>query len=148
MTDFGGRFPARYEDILSLAGVGEYTAGAISSIAFGIPVPAVDGNVLRVVARITGDSGDILKPETKGRMRAALLAVMPRDFPGALNQALMELGALVCLPNGAPLCSRCPAAPSAPLCGRSAFLLFRSRPRNRPAGWRSAPSFSSSTVER
>ena len=111
MTDFDGRFPAHYEDILSLAGVGEYTAGAISSIAFGIPVPAVDGNVLRVVARITGDSGDILKPETKGRMRAALLAVMPRDFPGAFNQALMELGALVCLPNGAPLCSRCPAAP-------------------------------------
>lgn len=110
MEEFGGVFPASYEEILSLAGVGEYTAGAISSIAFGIPVPAVDGNVLRVVARITGDRGDILNAATKARMRAALLETMPKQFPGAYNQALMELGALVCLPNGAPLCEQCPAA--------------------------------------
>ena len=110
MDRFGGRFPDTYEDILSLAGVGEYTAGAISAIAFGIPVPAVDGNVLRVVARITGDRGDIGKPDTKARMRQALLETMPRQFPGAYDQALMELGALVCLPNGAPLCAQCPAA--------------------------------------
>ena len=70
MEDFGGRFPDTYEAILTLAGVGEYTAGAIASIAFGIPVPAVDGNVLRVVARLTGDGGDIARPETKSRMRA------------------------------------------------------------------------------
>lgn len=106
--DFGGRFPDTYEAILTLAGVGEYTAGAISSIAFGIPVPAVDGNVLRVVARLTGDGGDIARPETKNRMRQALLAVIPRDMPGDFNQALMELGATVCLPNGAPLCGQCP----------------------------------------
>ena len=110
VTDFGGVFPDTYESILSLAGVGEYTAGAIASIAFGIPVPAVDGNVLRVVSRITGDSGDILRPETKARMRAALLETMPKTFPGDYNQALMELGATVCLPNGAPLCDQCPAA--------------------------------------
>ena len=110
MEEFGGVFPASYEEILSLAGVGEYTAGAISSIAFGIPVPAVDVNVLRGVARITGDRGDILNAATKARMRAALLETMPKQFPGAYNQALMELGALVCLPNGAPLCEQCPAA--------------------------------------
>ena len=105
----GGRFPDTYEGLLALAGVGEYTAGAIASIAFGAPVPAVDGNVLRVVSRITGDEGDIARPETKKRMRSALQAVMPRQDPGDFNQAMMELGAMVCLPNGAPLCEQCPA---------------------------------------
>ena len=108
--DFGGAFPDTYEGLLTLSGVGEYTAGAIASIAFGVPVPAVDGNVLRVVARISGDGGDIARPDTKARMRAALQAVLPLDAPGDFNQALMELGATVCLPNGAPLCDRCPAA--------------------------------------
>lgn len=108
--DFGGAFPDTYEGLLNLSGVGEYTAGAIASIAFGVPVPAVDGNVLRVVARISGDGGDIARPDTKARMRAALQAVLPVDAPGDFNQALMELGATVCLPNGAPLCDRCPAA--------------------------------------
>ena len=109
MEEFGGVFPDTYDAIRSLSGVGDYTAGAISSIAFGIPVPAVDGNVLRVVARITGDDGDILRPDTKARMGAALKAVLPVDAPGDFNQALMELGATVCLPNGAPLCEQCPA---------------------------------------
>ena len=105
----GGLFPDTYEGLLALAGVGEYTAGAIASIAFGAPVPAVDGNVLRVVSRITGDEGDIARPETKKRMRSALQAVMPRQDPGDFNQAMMELGAMVCLPNGAPRCEACPA---------------------------------------
>ena len=106
--DFGGAFPDTYEGLLTLSGVGEYTAGAIASIAFGVPVPAVDGNVLRVVARISGDGGDIARPDTKARMRAALQAVLPLDAPGDFNQALMELGATVCLPNGAPRCDACP----------------------------------------
>ena len=109
-TEFGGRFPARYEDILTLPGVGEYTAGAVASIAFGLPAPAVDGNVLRVVARLTGDEGDVLKPAVRKRMGEALRAVMPLECPGDFNQALMELGATVCLPNGVPLCASCPAA--------------------------------------
>ena len=109
MEDHDGAFPDTYEQIRSLTGVGDYTAGAIASIAFGIPVPAVDGNVLRVVARVTGDEGDILKGDTKARMGEALRAVMPVEAPGDFNQALMELGAMVCLPNGAPLCDRCPA---------------------------------------
>lgn len=110
VEDFGGEFPRRYEDLLTLAGVGDYTAGAVASIAFGAAVPAVDGNVLRVVSRVTGDAADIAAPATKDHMRAALLAVLPRSAPGDFNQALMELGAVVCLPNGAPLCEKCPAA--------------------------------------
>ena len=89
--------------------MGDYTAGAISSIAFGIPKPAVDGNVLRVVARITGDEGDITTPMMKKRVTAMLEEIIPVDAPGEYNQAMMELGATVCLPNGAPLCSQCPA---------------------------------------
>ena len=108
--DHGGVFPNTYESIRALAGVGDYTAGAISSIAFGLPVPAVDGNVLRVCARITGDSGDIAAPATKKRAAAALADIVPLDAPGDFNQALMELGATVCLPNGAPLCAKCPAS--------------------------------------
>ena len=107
---YGGTFPRTYEDIRALPGVGDYTAGAISSIAFGLPRPAVDGNVLRVVSRITADRRDVTRPGTKKDITAALRAVMPLDCPGDFNQALMELGAMVCLPNGAPLCDRCPAA--------------------------------------
>lgn len=109
VEQFGGDFPNTFAQINTLPGVGTYTAGAISSIAFGIPVPAVDGNVLRVVARITGDDGDILTSATKKRMGAQLQSILPVAHPGDFNQALMELGATVCLPNGAPLCERCPA---------------------------------------
>ena len=110
VTDqLGGAFPDTYEGLLALPGVGEYTAGAIAAIAFGLPEPAVDGNVLRVTARLTGDEGDILRPETRRRMRAALARVIPRRAPGDFDQAMMDLGALVCLPNGAPLCGLCPA---------------------------------------
>ncbi|MDD4715829.1 MAG: A/G-specific adenine glycosylase [Oscillospiraceae bacterium] len=109
LAGFGGRFPDTYEEILTLAGVGEYTAGAISSIAFGIPAPAVDGNVLRVMARITGSRADITKPQTKRAFRELVWEMMPAKRPGDFNQAMMELGATVCMPNGAPCCARCPA---------------------------------------
>ena len=108
MEKFDGTFPDTYEEILSLPGIGEYTAGAIASIAFGIPVPCVDGNVLRVLTRLTGDDSDITKDETKRYLREALMTAMPKENPGAFNQALMELGALVCVPNGEPLCESCP----------------------------------------
>ena len=110
MERHGGVFPNTYEEIRALAGVGDYTAGAISSIAFHLPVPAVDGNVLRVSARICGDEGDISAPAMKKKVSQALGAVIPLDAPGDFNQAMMELGATVCLPNGAPLCEGCPAA--------------------------------------
>ena len=110
MAEHGGRFPDTYEGLLGLPGVGEYTAGAVSSIAFGRCEAAVDGNVLRVVTRLTADPSDITKTETKRRIAADLKNVMPVEFPGRFNQALMELGATVCLPNGAPQCDRCPVA--------------------------------------
>ncbi len=110
-TDYDGVFPGGYEAIRALPGIGDYTAGAIASIAFGLPTPAVDGNVLRVAARVCGDEGDAASPAMKKRVTAALAELIPLDAPGEFNQALMELGATVCLPNGAPLCERCPAAP-------------------------------------
>lgn len=107
-SDYGGVFPNDYAAIRALPGVGDYTAGAISSIAFGLPHAAVDGNVLRVAARLTADSRDIAAPETKRSVTAALEEILPRSVPGDFNQALMELGATVCLPNGVPLCQKCP----------------------------------------
>ena len=104
---FGGRMPASYEALLSLPGIGSYTAGAIASIAFSERVPAVDGNVLRVMARLNDDPSDIADPATKRRVFSELSAVMPDD-PGTFNQALMELGATVCVPNGLPACEICP----------------------------------------
>ena len=104
-----GAFPPDYAAIRALPGVGDYTAGAVCSIAFGQAVPAVDGNVLRVYARICGDGGDVSTPQMKNKVARAVRDVIPLHSPGAFNQALMELGATVCLPNGAPLCPRCPA---------------------------------------
>ena len=109
VDEFGGVFPNTYAAIRGLPGVGDYTAGAIGSIAFGLPVPAVDGNVLRVVSRICADGEDILAPQTKKRYTAALAEIIPVRAPGDFNQAMMELGATVCLPNGAPVCEKCPA---------------------------------------
>ena len=109
MERHGGEFPTKYDDIRALAGVGDYTAGAIASIALGQAVPAVDGNVLRVVSRLTNDRRDVTRPETKADITAALRAVLPIHAAGEFNQALMDLGATVCLPNGAPLCESCPA---------------------------------------
>jgi len=110
VSEHGGVFPCDYESIRALPGIGDYTAGAISSIAFGIPAPAVDGNVLRVVARITGDDTDITSAAMKRKVAEELSQIIPLKTPGDFNQALMELGATVCLPNGAPLCAQCPAA--------------------------------------
>lgn len=108
MADFGGRIPDTYEELLGLKGIGEYTAGAIASIACNRPVPAVDGNVLRVVARLLANGDDILKQSTKRFMTQEILNIIPKDRPGDFNQALMELGATVCLPNGVPRCEECP----------------------------------------
>lgn len=107
---YGGEMPEDYEKILSLPGIGSYTAGAVASIAYGIPVPAVDGNVMRVLARFTLLEEDVLKTSVKRNMEEMLKAVMPKDRPGAFNQALMELGAIVCVPNGPARCENCPLA--------------------------------------
>ena len=107
MERCGGKLPTQYDQLLDLCGIGEYTAGAIASIAFGQAVPAVDGNVLRVMSRILAAEGDILSPAVKKAYRALLLEQMP-DRPGDFNQAMMDLGAGICLPNGEPLCENCP----------------------------------------
>ena len=105
---YGGKFPSDYAAVRALPGIGDYTAGAICSIAFGQTTSAVDGNVLRVYARLRGDEGDISTPKMKRKVTRDLERVIPVHAPGVFNQALMELGATVCLPNGAPLCPRCP----------------------------------------
>ena len=111
MGEHGGVFPRTYEAIRALAGVGDYTAGAIASIAFGEDVPAVDGNVLRVVMRLTDCRDDIADPKVKKIVRAQIQAIMPEAAEDirVFNQATMELGATVCAPNGPPRCLECPA---------------------------------------
>ena len=102
-----GAFPETFADVRALPGVGDYTAGAICSIAYDLPCPAVDGNVLRVLTRLLADPSEIGDAATRSRFAEALRAVYPPEA-GDFAQALMELGALVCLPNGAPLCGQCP----------------------------------------
>lgn len=108
MEEYGGRMPETYEELVKLPGIGSYTAGAVSSIAYGRRVPAVDGNVLRVLSRLRGDDRDISKAGVRSEIEEELLAVMPQERPGDFNQALMELGAMVCVPAGAPRCADCP----------------------------------------
>lgn len=108
MVDYDGVFPDEYEQIRELKGIGNYTAGAISSFAYGIPKPAVDGNVLRVLSRLTGSDADIMLASTRNRMEQALEEVIPYDAASDFNQGLIELGAIVCVPNGAAKCEICP----------------------------------------
>jgi A/G-specific adenine glycosylase len=108
MEQYGGELPADYEALKSLPGIGSYTAGAIASIAFGLPEPSVDGNVLRVLKRIAASYDDITKEKIKKELEDDVRSIMPKDRPGDFNQSLMELGATVCLPNGKPLCEQCP----------------------------------------
>lgn len=107
MEEYDGVFPSTYDDIISLPGIGAYTAGAISSIAFGERIPAVDGNVLRILSRLMLYAEDVLSQRAKDEAKTALESIMP-ERPDAFNQALMELGAIVCAPNGAPHCNQCP----------------------------------------
>lgn len=108
MEQYEGEMPGKYEEILTLKGIGSYTAGAVASIAFGQAVPAVDGNVLRVISRYCMDDGLISDAKVKQRVEQELLQVIPKERPGDFNQAMMELGAMVCLPNGEPHCEKCP----------------------------------------
>ncbi|MCI8560717.1 MAG: A/G-specific adenine glycosylase [Dorea sp.] len=110
MVDFDGEFPGTFEKIRALKGIGSYTAGAICSFAFGIPVPAVDGNVLRVITRLTADESDIGRQSTKRRIEQELEKIIPKEAASDFNQALIELGAIICVPNGRPKCDKCPLA--------------------------------------
>ena len=108
VMEFDGRLPADFADLLTLPGIGSYTAGAIASIAFGQPVPAVDGNVLRVISRVLASREDILKQTTKTWMEQMLAETMPKEAASSFNQGLIEIGAMVCVPNGPPKCGECP----------------------------------------
>lgn len=107
-TQYHGEFPERFEDILALPGIGAYTAGAISSIAFEQAHAAVDGNVLRVITRLTENSQDITDAGFRRQITEELEKVCPVQGRGDFTQSLMELGAVVCVPNGMPKCKECP----------------------------------------
>lgn len=108
VSEFDGKIPANYHQLLSLPGVGRYTAGAVASIAYDLPVPAVDGNVLRVVSRLTGDTRDVMLDATKKQVETSLSPHIPTHRAGDFNQSLIELGALVCLPSKDAHCDKCP----------------------------------------
>ena len=108
MEEYNGVFPDTFEEIKKLKGIGSYTAGAISSFVYHQQKPAVDGNVFRVVTRILEDSDDIMKASTRTKIERMLEQVIPAEAPGDFNQGLIELGAIVCLPNGEPRCESCP----------------------------------------
>ena len=108
--EYNGRLPEDYQALLSLKGIGSYTAGAIASIAYGEKVPAVDGNVLRVISRITESTEDISRQSVRRKIEQQVSQIMPSDCPGDFNQALMELGAVICVPNGQAKCAECPIA--------------------------------------
>ena len=108
--DYNGQFPSDPKFLRSLPGIGDYSSGAIASICFELPTPAVDGNVLRIISRITEDYRSIDDPAYKKDIVARLAAVYPAKDRGDFTQSLMELGATICLPNGLPRCEFCPAA--------------------------------------
>ena len=108
VSEHGGELPRTMDALRRLPGIGDYTASAIASINFGAAEPAVDGNLLRVAARLAGCGDDITEAKTKKRFRDIMSISIDRDQPGKWNQAMMDLGATVCLPNGAPLCEACP----------------------------------------
>ena len=110
MSDHNGLMPEEYDEILKLNGIGSYTAGAVASIAYGKPVPAVDGNVLRVISRIRADDALISDPKVRKKVEQDIAEIIPSGRPGDFNQAIMELGAVICVPNGKPHCENCPLA--------------------------------------
>lgn len=107
MAEYGGVIPSNVEQLRKISGIGPYTAGAIASIAFDQPVPAVDGNVIRVVSRLRGIRENVGIPSVRRALEGEAASLVPQDRPGDFNQALMDLGATICTP-GTPACEKCP----------------------------------------
>lgn len=107
MAEYGGVIPSSAEELRKISGIGPYTAGAIASIAFDQPVPAVDGNVIRVVSRLKGIRENVGIPSVRRMLEGETAALVPQERPGDFNQALMDLGATICVP-GTPACEKCP----------------------------------------
>lgn len=133
MTDYNGQFPTTYEEIRALKGIGNYTAGAICAFAYGIPKPAVDGNVLRVFSRLTGSSENISLQKTKRNVERSLQEIIPAHAASDFDQGLIELGALVCIPHAAPKCDACPLATLCVACqdGLTSVLPVKSKSKSR-----------------
>ena len=107
MAEFGGKIPADVEQLRKISGIGPYTAGAIASIAFDQPVPAVDGNVIRIVSRLRGIRENVGIPSVRRALEGEAASLVPQLRPGDFNQALMDLGSAICTP-GTPSCEKCP----------------------------------------
>lgn len=132
MQEHNGMLPADFDALLKLKGIGRYTAGAVASIAYGIPVPAVDGNVLRVLMRVSQDSSDITKQSVKAAAERLLQPVIPEGQAGTFTQAFMELGATVCVPNGEPKCAECPWQPDCLAYRNGTFASLPQKGRAKP----------------
>ncbi len=108
MENYDGKLPETFHELLKLKGIGEYTAGAIASEAFGEKVPAVDGNVFRVMARLLGVKEDIKEKKVMDYIKETVKELLPEEEVGNFNQGMIEVGALICIPNGSPKCGLCP----------------------------------------
>lgn len=132
VDEYTGNFPMQYDELLKLPGIGEYTAGAIASIAFDQRVPAVDGNVYRIYTRLFADSSDITQGKVRKKIREKVAKIVPSKSAGEFNQALMDLGAVVCLPNGLPLCKKCPIAKWCMANKAGNMMNFPVKPKKKP----------------
>lgn len=131
LSDYGGILPRDPDALRKISGIGPYTAGAVASIAYNVPVPAVDGNVIRVLSRVFGIRTDALEPETRRRIEKLAAALVPEDRPGDYNQAVMDLGATVCVP-GTPDCGRCPLSASCDACRAGDAAVLPVLPKAKP----------------
>ena len=129
--EFGGVMPCDVKELLKISGIGEYTAGAIASIAYDQPVPAVDGNVIRVVSRVRGIRENVGIPSVKRQITQAAAELVPQERPGDFNQAMMDLGATICVP-GTPSCEKCPVAEMCDACREGDAEDIPELPRKNP----------------
>jgi A/G-specific adenine glycosylase len=120
VEQFHGELPSTRKELQALPGIGHYTSGAIASIAFGAREPAVDGNVLRVLARVSGNLGDLQDKAVRRELESLAELLLPEEKSGDFNQALMELGAVICLPGGRPKCEQCPVQTFCEACRQGA----------------------------
>lgn len=132
MQKYGGKIPDDYEELLKLKGIGHYTAGAIVSIAYNRPAPAVDGNVLRILMRVAEDQSDISRQSVKAMAEKQLLPIIPKDHAGIFTQAMMELGAVVCVPNGEPKCGQCPWHPDCLASKNGSYMYLPVKGKSKP----------------
>jgi len=129
--EFGGVMPCDVKALMKISGIGEYTAGAIASIAYDQPVPAVDGNVIRVVSRVRGIRENVGIPSVKRQITQAAAELVPQERPGDFNQAMMDLGATICVP-GTPSCEKCPVAEWCDACREGDAENIPELPRKNP----------------